>query len=56
LALSRGDVESLRVEMLVEWQVMSGEPRPLVGAFDGVRVAALVLLEAGAGTDVGVPA
>ena len=35
---SHGDVEPLRVELLVERQVMGGEPRQLVGALDGVRV------------------
>jgi hypothetical protein len=50
------DVEPLRVELLVERQVMGGEPRQLVGALDGVRVHALALLEARAGADVRVPA
>ena len=50
------DVEPLRVELLVERQVMGGEPRQLVGALDGVRVHALALLEGRAGADVRVPA
>ena len=51
----RRDVEPVRVELLVERQVMGGEARQLVGALDGVGVLALVWREAGARTDVDVP-
>src|SRR5829696_3363670 len=54
--LPRRDVEPVRVELLVERHVVGGEPRQLVGGLDGVRVATLALLEAGAGTDIRVPA
>src|SRR5437764_781608 len=54
--LPRRDLEPLRVELLVERQMVGGEPRQLVGGLDGVRIATLALLEAGAGADVRVPA
>ena len=54
--LPRRDVEPLRMELLVERQVMGSEARQLVGALDGVRVPALALYEARAGADVRVPA
>ena len=38
--LPRGDLEPLRVELLVERPVMSGEARQLVRALDGARVRA----------------
>jgi hypothetical protein len=52
----RRHVEPLHMELLVEPQVIGGEPRQLVGAPDTVRISALALLEARAGADVRVPA
>ena len=52
----RRDVEPLGVEPLVERPVMGGEPGQLVGVRDGVRVSAVALLDAGAGSDIRVPA
>ena len=50
------NVQPLCVKLFVERPVVSGEPCQLAGVLDGMRVHALAQLEAGAGTDVHVPA
>src|SRR5271169_3253607 len=50
------NVQPLCVKPLVERPVVGGEPGQLAGVLDSVRVHALAPLEAGADTDVHVPA
>src|ERR1700730_17247865 len=49
------NVQPLGVKLLVERQVVCGEPCQCTGVLNGARVHALVTSEAGAGTDVRVP-